>query len=74
MTTSNDASPVTPRTPQLNVTIPNTNEPVSSNQNNESKEEDEDQRYWEEEDEGYFGEMDEDEQDDDLEETYRSVL
>ena len=73
MTSSNDVSPVTPRTPQLNVAIPNTKEHPSSNQNNESKKQDEDQRYWEEEDEGYFGEMD-DEQDDDLEETYRSVL
>jgi hypothetical protein len=38
------------------------------------KPEDEDRRYWEEEDEGYFGEMEEDEQDEDLEEAYRSVL
>jgi hypothetical protein len=70
-TTSNDVLPVTPRTPQLNVAIPNSN---ASNQNSELKAEDEDQRYWEEEDEGYFGEMDEDEPDEDLEETYRSVL
>lgn len=74
MTTSNEASPVTPRTPQLNVTIPNTKEPVSSNQTIESKADDDDQRYWEEEDDGYFGEMEEYEQDEDLEETYRSVL
>ena len=70
---SNDVTPVTPRTPQLHLTIapgkeqPTTKKPL--------KPEDEDRQYWEEEeDEGYFGELDEDEQDEDLEEAYRSVL
>jgi len=72
LSTSNDASPLTPRTPQLNVAIPNTKQLESSNENNESKTEDEDQRYWDDEDDGYWGEMEEDDQD--LEETYRSVL
>lgn len=70
LTTSNDTSPVTPRTPQLNVTIPKATEKLSSSEK-ESNSEDEDRLYWEEEDEGYWGEMEEDEQDEDLEETYR---
>jgi hypothetical protein len=65
-------TPRTPQTPQLNLSIPRTKE-QESNQT-QLKPEDEDRRYWEEEDEGYFGEMEEDEQDEDLEEAYRSVL
>lgn len=72
MTSSNDATPVTPRTPQLNVTIPRSKDEAAME--TQIKPEEEDRRYWEEEDEGYFGEMDEDEQDEDLEEAYRSVL
>src|SRR5271170_671608 len=72
MSSSNEVTPVTPRTPQLAVTIPRSkDEPAKETQ---IKPEDEDRRYWEEEDEGYFGEMEEDEQDEDLEEAYRSVL
>jgi hypothetical protein len=72
LTSSNDVTPVTPRTPQLALTIPRSeDQPAKETQ---IKAEDEDRRYWEEEDEGYFGEMEEDEQDEDLEEAYRSVL
>lgn len=80
MTTSNDASPLSPRTPQLNVTIPQSRNLISDVQNNTNTTKpdldnnDDDQRYWEEEDEGYWGEMEEAEQDEDLEEAYRSVL
>jgi hypothetical protein len=76
MTTSNDTSPLSPRTPQLNVKIPHSNNLVSDAQYNanESKPELENDDYWEEEDEGYWGEMEEEEQDEDLEEAYRSVL
>jgi len=72
MSSSNDVTPVTPRTPQLALTIPRSeDQPAKETQ---IKPEEEDRRYWEEEDEGYFGEMEEDEQDEDLEEAYRSVL
>jgi len=77
MTTSNETSPATPRTPQLNLTIPKSKDHVSSPQDNEEKmaaDEAEDQRYWAEEDEGYWGEMEEYERDEELEECYRSVL
>jgi hypothetical protein len=77
MTTSNETTPVTPRTPQLMLTIPKTKDLVSSPQNKtesqKQEQEDDDRRYWEEEDEGYFGEMEEGE-DEDLEECYRSVF
>jgi len=73
MTTSNDQSPLTPRTPQLNVSIPKTEESIDTKKT-ETKPEEDDRRYWEEEDEGYWGEMEEDEQEEDLEETYRSVV
>lgn len=70
----NQATPMTPRTPQLNVTIPlnkDVKSPVTQEIVESSKTEDEDRRYWEEEDEGYWGEMEGDEED--LEEAYRSV-
>lgn len=77
MTTSNEATPVTPRTPQLTLTMPKTKELASSPQkeaeSQRQEQEDDDRRYWEEEDEGYFGEMEEGE-DEDLEECYRSVF
>ena len=72
LTSSNEVTPVTPRTPQLALTMPRSeDQPAKETQ---IKPEDEDRRYWEEEDEGYFGEMEEDEQDEDLEEAYRSAL
>jgi hypothetical protein len=80
MTSSNDPSPLTPRTPQLNVTIPKSNELLSQPSQTKSTSpkielEDEDRQYWEEEDEGYWGEMEEeDEEKDDLEETYRNGI
>ena len=77
MTTSNETTPVTPRTPQLTLTMPKTKELASSPQketeSQRQDQEDDDRRYWEEDDEGYFGEMDEGE-DEDLEECYRSVF
>jgi len=72
VSSSNDASPITPRTPQLNVALPQ-NEVSTKDIKSEDKEKQlEDDAYWAEEDEGYFGELDEDE-DEDLEEIYRSV-
>lgn len=72
-TPSTEATPVTPRTPQLNLAIPqadNFNSPKRRN-SKPTQAEDEDRRYWEEEeDEGYWGEMEQDEED--LEEEYRS--
>lgn len=70
MSSSNDASPVTPRTPQLNVAIPQNEE--STKERSDEKQQLEDEAYWAEEDEGYFGELEQDE-DEDLEEIYRSV-
>jgi len=71
MSSSNEVTPITPRTPQLNLTIPRSKDEAATE--TQIKPEEEDRRYWEEEDEGYFGELDEDE-DEDLEEAYRSVL
>lgn len=76
LASSNDASPSMPRTPQLNLAIPKSSEELSAPSNNleqSEKEDDEEQQYWEgEEDDGYWGEMDEDDNnDEDLEETYR---
>jgi hypothetical protein len=71
VSSSNDASPITPRTPQLNVALPQ-NEESTKEKSEQKKEQVEDEEYWAEEDEGYFGELDEDE-DEDLEEIYRSV-
>lgn len=71
VSSSNDASPITPRTPQLNVALPQ-NEESTQEKSGQKEEKVEDEEYWAEEDEGYFGELDEDE-DEDLEEIYRSV-
>jgi len=71
VSSSNDASPITPRTPQLNISVP-LNEESTKNSKPDEKQQLEDEAYWAEEDEGYFGEMDADE-DEDLEEIYRSV-
>jgi hypothetical protein len=79
---STDPSPTTPRTPRLNIAIPKSDElssiPANDAKRREPKAEhddEEDRRYWEEEeDDGYWGELDEDEddeKDEDLEETYR---
>lgn len=70
---SNNTTPVTPHSQQLNVTIPQNKAVktlVSQNIIGLSRTEEEDRRYWEEDD-GYWGEMEED--DEDLEEAYRSV-
>jgi hypothetical protein len=71
VSSSNDASPITPRTPQLNVALPQ-NEESTKEKSGQKEEKVEDEEYWAEDDEGYFGELDEDE-DEDLEEIYRSV-
>jgi hypothetical protein len=75
-TPSSDSMPVTSVTPQLNLAIPQTGDLTSSKRRNSKPtraEDDDDRRYWEleEEDEGYWGEMEQD-QEADLEETYRS--
>src|SRR5271156_6114586 len=61
ISSSNETTPQTPRTPQLNVTIPKSHDIVSAQKEDITKEEvqneEEDRRYWEEEDDGYFGEM-----------------
>jgi hypothetical protein len=72
MASSNDPSPITSGTRPLSLTIPEKSEKTVSSSQKQSKPEDEDQRYWDEEDEGYWGEIEGDEED--LEETYRSVL
>jgi len=78
ISSSNETTPQTPRTPQLNVTIPKSHDIVSAQKEDITKEEvqneEEDRRYWEEEDDGYFGEMEDHEEDEDLEEEYRSVF
>ena len=71
MTTSNAASPATPRTPQLNISIPPSDRDTAQEKVNPKAKED--NSFWDEDDDGYWGEMDEDEEED-LEETYRSVL
>ena len=75
-TPSSDTMPVTSVTPQLNLAIPQTGDLMSSKRRNSKParaEDDDDRRYWEleEEDEGYWGEMEQDEEAN-LEETYRS--
>jgi hypothetical protein len=72
-TPSTEATPVIPRTPQLNLALPQAEKFNSPKRRNSkpTQAEDEDRRYWEEEeDEGYWGEMEQDEED--LEEEYRS--
>ena len=71
VSSSNDVSPITPRTPQLNISVP-LNEESTKDSKPDEKQQLEDEAYWAEDDEGYFGEMEGDE-DDDLEEIYRSV-
>src|SRR5271169_3346472 len=61
MGSSNEVTPATARTPQLALTITRSKDQTAKE--TQIKPEDEDQRYWKEEDEGYFGEMEEDEQD-----------
>jgi hypothetical protein len=76
--TSAQNTPVTPRTPQLNLEIPNPKGLASGPQiirrgSKPNRQIDEDRQYWEEEeDDGYFGEMEE-EGEEDLEEAYRSI-
>ena len=71
-------TPATPRTPQLNLEIPKPKElgsgaPLKRRGSKPNRQADEDRRYWdEEEDDGYFGEMEE-EGEEDLEEAYRSI-
>jgi hypothetical protein len=79
--TSNVTTPLTPRVPQLNITIPSDKILLPSPQMQDKfaaakshREGDEDRRYWEEEDEGYWAEMDEEQQEEDWEEAYRSVI
>jgi hypothetical protein len=69
VSSSNDVSPITPRTPQLNVVI-SQNEESTKEKSNEQEQQTEDDAYWAE-DEGYFGELED--EDEDLEEIYRSV-
>jgi len=78
ISSSNETTPQTPRTPQLNVHIPKSHDIVSAQKEDPAKQEvqneEEDRRYWEEEDDGYFGEMEDHEDEEDLEEAYRSVF
>jgi hypothetical protein len=78
ISTSAQNTPAIPRTPQLNLEIPKpkeviSNAPLKSRGSKPNRQADEDRRYWdEEEDDGYFGEMEE-EGEEDLEEAYRSI-
>ena len=76
LTSSTATTPATPRIPQLSVAIPKTNDVDSPAEDKEKPsledDDEDDRRYWDEEDEGYWGELEEDE-DEDLEECYRSV-
>lgn len=78
LSTSPQNTLATPQTPHLNVDIPNPKGLVSSPQftrrgSKPNRQADEDRKYWEEEeDDGYFGEMEE-EGEEDLEEAYRSI-
>src|SRR5579859_2989166 len=75
---SDQSTPITPRTPHLNVDIPKPKELDQSPQftrrgSKHNRQAEEDRRYWEEEeDDGYFGEMEE-EGEEDMEEAYRSI-
>lgn len=76
VSTPNETRPVTPRIPQLHLAIPLGKELISAppeklDAAKLEREGDDDRRYWEEEDEGYWAEMDEEEEED-LEEAYRS--
>ena len=79
VSTSAQSSPVTRRTPQLTLEFPAPEELASAagpqikrRASKPNGQADEDRRYWEDEDDGYFGEMEE-EGEEDLEEAYRSI-
>ena len=72
VSSSNNASPMTPRTPQLNVSVPQNQESTKDNKSDEKQQQLEDEAYWADEDDGYFAEMEADDEED-LEEIYRSV-
>jgi len=63
---------MTPRTPQLNVSVPQNQESTKDNKSDEKQQQLEDEAYWADEDDGYFAEMEADDEED-LEEIYRSV-
>jgi hypothetical protein len=76
VTTSSETTPNSIRVPELSVPVPkkgvfNTSEAVEKDQVEKNAEDD--ARYWDEQDDGYWGEMEGEEQEEDLEECYRSV-